>query len=105
VSPVPECDESLAAASHKRAFDFAPSKGVTTALQDNLFRRAWNGVVLTAEGQDFLHRVVPILDQLAEMEKGAWVAQAKDSSRILRVGGTISPSAVLLPKLLARTRQ
>ena len=105
MSPAPECDESLAAASHKRAFGFASSKGVTTALQDNLFRRAWNWVVLTAEGQDFLHRVVPILDQLAETEKGAWVTQSKDTSPMLRVGGTISPSAVLLPKLLARTRQ
>jgi len=67
-----------------------------------LFRRVSKGVVLTADGQAFLRRVVPILNQVAQLKQGPKVAHLKAASPMLRVGGTSTPSAVLLPKLLAR---
>ncbi len=70
-----------------------------------LFRRVSRGVVLTAEGHLFLSRIVPILDQVAELESGGSPALVTVVSQVLRVGGAFSPSAVLLPKLLSRVRQ
>jgi len=69
-----------------------------------LFQRVSKGVVITAEGQAFLLRIVPILNQMAELENGAKSAIPKAPSQVLKVGGTFSASAVLLPKLLARMR-
>ena len=69
-----------------------------------LFQRASKGVVITAEGQAFLLRIVPILNQMAELETGAKPAVPKGPAQVLKVGGTFSASAVLLPKLLARMR-
>lgn len=70
-----------------------------------LFRRASKGVVLTAEGQAFLRRVVRILNLVTALENSAKSVAPKATSQVLRVGGTFSPSTVLLPKLMARMRQ
>ncbi len=60
-----------------------------------LFRRASKGVVLTAEGQAFLRRVMPILDQVAALENGGRPAAVPAVPQILRVGGTFGPSMTL----------
>lgn len=70
-----------------------------------LFRRVSKGMELTAEGRAFLRRVDPILNQVAALEKGASLTQTKGAPPSLRIGGTFSPSAVLLPKLLSSMRQ
>ncbi len=70
-----------------------------------LFRRVSKGVVLTAEGQAFLRRVMPILDQVAELENGGRPPAPQAISQVLRVGGTFGSSMTLLPKLLARMPQ
>ena len=63
-----------------------------------LFQRASKGVVITAEGQAFLLRIVPILYQMAEL-KLALSLRFKGPAQVLEVGGTFSASAVLLRKL------
>jgi len=67
-----------------------------------LYRRLPNGIELTENGQLFLRRLTPILDQIAQLT-GDFKASAQRSKKTaLHVGGTFNVSALLLPALLSR---
>jgi len=70
-----------------------------------LYRRTHKGVEITDAGQVFLRKIGPILEQVAELERDFQAPPIKTLRAALRVGGTFSSSAVLLPKLMARFRR
>jgi DNA-binding transcriptional LysR family regulator len=70
-----------------------------------LYRRTNKGVEITDAGQVFLRKISPILEQVAELERGFQLPATKTLRAALSVGGTFSSSAVLLPKLMARFRR
>jgi DNA-binding transcriptional LysR family regulator len=71
-----------------------------------LYRRLSKGVEITEAGRFFLRNITPILEQVAKLEGGFKPEAPKSDRETLRVGGTYSASAELLPSLLAgfRTR-
>src|SRR4030095_8096331 len=70
-----------------------------------LYRRTHKGVELTAAGEIFLRAITPILDQVAKLQRDCKPSAPKRAREILRVGGTDSASAVLLPSVLADFRR
>lgn len=66
------------------------------------YRRVSKGIEITEAGQLFLRKIVPILDQVAHLERGCNPPATKVVLEVLSVGGTFSAAAVLLPQLLAR---
>lgn len=70
-----------------------------------LLRRVWKGVRLTPEGEAFLRRARPILDQMTALESSFATQVAKETPKVLRVGGTFSASSELLPRLLVGVRR
>jgi LysR family transcriptional regulator, low CO2-responsive transcriptional regulator len=70
-----------------------------------LYRRLSKGIEITEAGQLLLRKVMPILDQVAQLERGFKPRQAIVTQAILRTGGTFNTCAVLLPALLARLQQ
>lgn len=70
-----------------------------------LYRRLSKGIEITEAGQSFLRKIMPILEQVANLEDGFKPPVAKVLREVLNVGGTFSASAVLLPQLLARFRE
>lgn len=70
-----------------------------------LYRRRSRGVEITEQGQLFLRSITPLLEEVAKLERGFKNRPATSAPEVLRVGGTFSASALLLPKLLARFRQ
>ena len=66
-----------------------------------LYRRVNKGVEITEAGQLFLRTITPILEQVAQLEGGFKPPAPKSAREVLRVGGTDSVSAELLPSLLA----
>src|SRR3970040_1417586 len=71
----------------------------------NLYRRNGRGIELTEAGQVFLGKVKTILrnyDSLTETSKSNGSAAKVET---LTVGGSYSPSAVLLPSLLAHFKK
>src|SRR6266508_1605235 len=66
-----------------------------------LYRRVNRGVEITEAGQLFLRSITPILEQVAKLEGGFRPPAPKSERETLRVGGTDSVSAELLPSLLA----
>jgi DNA-binding transcriptional LysR family regulator len=79
------------------------------SLQDHygtqFLRRVSKGVEVTPEGEAFLRRITPILEQVSALQISFKASVAEDARRILRVGGTFSASAELLPRLLAGIRR
>jgi DNA-binding transcriptional LysR family regulator len=79
------------------------------SLQDHygtqFLRRVSKGVEITPEGEAFLRRITPILEQVSALQITFKASPAEDAHRILRVGGTFSVSAELLPRLLAGIRR
>jgi DNA-binding transcriptional LysR family regulator len=69
-----------------------------------LYRRLSKGIEITEAGRLFLRNITPILQQVAKLEGGFKPPAPKTSREILRVGGTYSASAELLPSLLAGFR-
>jgi LysR family transcriptional regulator, transcriptional activator of the cysJI operon len=69
-----------------------------------LYRRLSKGVEITEAGRLFLRNITPILEQVAKLEGGFKPQAPKSDREILRVGGTYSASAELLPSLLAGFR-
>lgn len=70
-----------------------------------LYRRTHKGVEVTAAGEIFLRAITPILDQVAKLQRDCRPSAPKRAREILRVGGTDSASAVLLPSVLADFRR
>jgi DNA-binding transcriptional LysR family regulator len=70
-----------------------------------LYRRLSKGIEMTEAGQLFLRKITPILDQVAELEAASKPRAQRIRREVLRVGGSDSASAVLLPSLLAGFRQ
>jgi DNA-binding transcriptional LysR family regulator len=68
--------------------------------------RIWEskGIEITEEGRLFLGNIRPILEQVAKLEGRFKLQATKGDREILRVGGTYSASAALLPSLLAGFR-
>ena len=79
------------------------------SLQDHygtqFLRRVSKGMEVTPEGKAFLRRIRPILAQVAALTGSFKPTAVKDAPRVLRVGGTFSASARLLPRLLAGIRR
>ena len=77
-------------------------------LQDHygnkLYRRLSKGVEITEAGRRFLQNITPILEQVEKLEGGFKPQPPKSDREILRVGGTYSASADLLPSFLAGFR-
>jgi DNA-binding transcriptional LysR family regulator len=69
-----------------------------------LYRRLSKGIEITEEGRLFLGNIRPILEQVAKLEGRFKLQATKGDREILRVGGTYSASAELLPSLLAGFR-
>ena len=70
-----------------------------------LYRRLSKGIEITEAGQLLLRKIMPILDQVAQLERGFKPLQAIVTEAMLRTGGTFTTCAVLLPELLARLQQ
>jgi len=70
-----------------------------------LYRRVSKGIEITDVGQLLLRKIMPILEQVANLEEGFKPPVTKVLREVLNVGGTFSASAVLLPQLLARFRE
>lgn len=70
-----------------------------------LYRRLSKGVEITEAGQLLLRNIGPILEQVAKLEGGFKPLDFKDASNTLRIGGTFTTCAILLPALLARLQQ
>ena len=70
-----------------------------------LYRRLSKGIEITEAGQSLLRKIMPILEQVAQLERGFKPLQAKVTQETLRTGGTFTTCAVLLPELLARLQQ
>ena len=70
-----------------------------------LYRRVSKGVEITEAGQLFLRKVMPILEQVGKLEAGFKASGLKPAREFLEVGGTFSPSAILLPALLTGLQQ
>jgi len=68
-----------------------------------LYRRLSKGVEITEAGWRFLRSIAPILEQVAKLETG--FNPSTPMREVLKVGGTFSASAELLPACLARLRQ
>jgi DNA-binding transcriptional LysR family regulator len=69
-----------------------------------LYKRAAGGIELTNAGCWFLGRVVPILEQVRNLKKPLTHAISNEPDR-LTVGGSHSPSALLLPLVLSRFKK
>ena len=71
-----------------------------------LYRRLSKGIEITEAGQVFLRDITPILELVAKLGEGSKpLSSQRLVSNALRVGGTFSASAVLLPRLLAQFQQ
>lgn len=70
-----------------------------------LYRRVNRGVEITEAGRLFLRRIAPILEQVARLEGRSKPIAPRSTREVLRVGGTDSASAELLPSLLAGFRK
>jgi DNA-binding transcriptional LysR family regulator len=70
-----------------------------------LYRRGGQGVELTEAGQHFLAAITPILDQVKQLRTSSAQALAGPEPKVLAVGGTHSPSTILLPSLLSRYKR
>ena len=67
-----------------------------------LYRRLSKGIEITEAGHAFLGKIVPILEQISKLENGFRPSTPKPEVQALRIGGTFSSSAFLLPSLLSR---
>jgi len=67
-----------------------------------LYRRLSKGIEITAAGHAFLRKIMPILEQIAILENDFRPSKPKVERQVLRIGGTFSSSAFLLPALLSR---
>ncbi len=70
-----------------------------------LYRRLSRGIEITERGQALLRDITPILEQVSKLESGFSARQRKLVPQVLKVGGTYSVSAELLPAALARLQQ
>jgi DNA-binding transcriptional LysR family regulator len=70
-----------------------------------LYRRLSKGVEITEAGRQFLRNITPILEQVTKLETGFRSTMTKVEREVLKVGGTFSASAELLPACLARLQQ
>jgi DNA-binding transcriptional LysR family regulator len=65
-----------------------------------IYKRQGRGIELTAQGQDFLGHAEKILTQIDQLEKSFKRGDTAVGNESLVVGGSYSPSAILLPSLL-----
>ena len=70
-----------------------------------LYRRSGKGIELTEAGRLFLSRIGPILEQVAQINAIFPQRAAKAEIGRLRIGGTFSPSTLLLPALAAQFKK
>jgi DNA-binding transcriptional LysR family regulator len=66
-----------------------------------LYRRLSKGIEITEAGQFLLRKIMPILDQVAQLETGFKARQAIVARAMLRTGGTFNTCAVLLPRVVS----
>jgi len=71
----------------------------------NLYRRNGRGIELTEAGQAFLGKVKKILRNYDLLNQTSRVNGTAAKIKTLTIGGTYSPSASLLPSLLARFKE
>ena len=70
-----------------------------------LYRRIQKGIELTEVGRLFLRKIVPILEQVDQLKTTFSALKVRLEPDTLRVGGTFSPSTLLLPALSARFKK
>jgi DNA-binding transcriptional LysR family regulator len=80
-------------------------KALERDYNTNLYRRMGRGIELTEEGQVFLGKVKTILRNYDSLTQTWMVNRSAAKAETLTVGGSYSPSAVLLPSLLARFKK
>jgi DNA-binding transcriptional LysR family regulator len=71
----------------------------------NLYRRNGRGIELTEMGQIFLGKVKQILKGYNSLIQTSTASRSAGKIETLTIGGSYSPSAVLLPSLLARFKK
>ena len=77
-------------------------KALERGFNANLYRRNGRGIELTEVGQAFLGKVKKILRNYDSLVQTSRVNGSAAKVETLTIGGTYSPSASLLPSLLAR---
>jgi LysR family transcriptional regulator, low CO2-responsive transcriptional regulator len=70
-----------------------------------LYRRLSRGIEITEQGQALLRDITPILEQVSKLESGFNARPRRLVPQVLKVGGTFSASAEILPRVLARLQQ
>jgi DNA-binding transcriptional LysR family regulator len=80
-------------------------KALERAYNAALYRRMGRGIELTEEGQAFLGKVKTILRNYDSLIQTSTVSRSAAKSGTLTIGATYSPSASLLPSLLARFKK
>ena len=70
-----------------------------------LYRRLSKGIEVTEAGQLLPRKIMPILEQVANLENSVKLPKVEAKQELLRAGGTFSACAILLPALLARLQQ
>ena len=70
-----------------------------------LCERFVRGIELTEAGEIFLEKLMPILERVAQLKIGFQPPTQQPQPAVLRVGGTFSSSAILLPGVLARIQR
>jgi DNA-binding transcriptional LysR family regulator len=66
-----------------------------------LYRRLSKGIEITEAGQLLLRKIMPILDEVAQLERGFKPRQAIVAQAILRTGGTFNTCSVLLARVVS----
>ena len=77
-------------------------KALERDFNANLYRRSGRGIELTEMGQAFLGKVKKILRNYDSLIQTSRANRSAAKIETLTIGGTYSPSASLLPSLLAR---
>ena len=77
-------------------------KALEREFNTNLYKRAGRGIELTEMGQTFLGKVKKILKNYDSLIQTSRANGSAAKVETLTIGGTYSPSASLLPSLLAR---
>ncbi|MDP2606349.1 MAG: LysR family transcriptional regulator, partial [Deltaproteobacteria bacterium] len=80
-------------------------KSLERDFNTHLYRRNGRGIELTEAGQVFLGKVKKILRSYDSLIQTSTVSRSAAKVKTLTVGGSYSPSAVLLPSLLARFKK
>ena len=80
-------------------------KNLEKEYQLKLYKKGGKGVELTEAGKILLKYVKRILKQHEKVKRRLSAATASNKAQSLTIGGSYSPSAVLLPSLMARFKK